>query len=638
MKPTEHRARLSSPIVLASLLCACGGAAGDGGATFVPRTTAQSVAPGTALAVSTRYLAFLADEATTAVGGTDFNADGDKLDSIAVAVDMGTNTQTVLNVSASEMAWIGAELYLVTDEADDNEDWNADTDMTDLVLLHWSAVAGAVQFVDELNPAGTTHLVARGNNLFYASASVPAGALASNLAVISSGSPMTHTPVVTTDATGPLSPRFFAQDEGLVFLALDETVEARDLNGDADATDTAVLALLDATSVAGVVANTGLALPAAGSPVRARSSGSHDWQVGFLVSEADQGNTNLNDPALFGASWQPTQCIGHADADTSDNVLHVLTFATWLATPLTHPPINTGLVGTRKIAVASNFVATISRESDEGTCDLNLDGDTADFVVRWTEIATPVLPLNQEANILALFDCPGGTHGLAELDSRFVIVVDEASENTDIDSGGLTHDLVAWLLPSNTSHAWDFTHGAGAGDFVGATWMAEQPDHTRLNVAFSEAVADLNINSHTPAVAGEDTDKLDSVPTFADFTGPNTLSFPGVAIACDSINSGITIGKSIGFYRVNEAQDSRDWNNDGDETDWILFRTSITQATSSAMAVLNNVSIGGQATPAVYFDTFGTPQGAAFIVDEALVGSDVNNDGTQHFVIEFFRF
>ena len=123
--------------------------------------------------------------------------------------------------------------------------------------------------------------------------------------------------VATTDAVGPLSPRILGKDEGLLCLGLDETVEGRDLNGDGDATDTNVLALMDGTVTTGHVHSTGLAMPA-GTPVfRARrtSTSSHDWQVGFLVSEAAQDATNLNNPALFSGTWKPSQCVGDEDAD-----------------------------------------------------------------------------------------------------------------------------------------------------------------------------------------------------------------------------------------------------------------------------------------------------------------------------------
>lgn len=619
----------------------CSGGGGSGSSSFSVRTTSQSVAANTHVAISGRHLAYLADEATTGATGTDFNTDGDKIDSIAVVVDMNSNQQTVLNVAADELVWIGDELYLVTSEAEDDFDWNGDTDMTDLVLLHWSALTATVQRVDDLASAGTVHVVARGTNLFYASATAPVGALSTNLEIVSAGAPLVHTALASTDAVGPLSPRFITIDEGLVFLALDETAEARDLNGDADATDTAVLALFDGTVTNPVVRSTRLALPNLTAPLRATSSASHDWRVGFLVSETAQGATNLNLPSLFSGSWQPPQCSGDDDADTLDNVLHTLSFAAWNSDPVAHAPVNTGLVGVRRICFANGFVATISLESDEGTCDLNGDGDTTDFVVRWTQVVdfgSPVLPVNAVADIHAVFDCPGGTRGLAELDDRFVIEVSETDDEFDVDGGGFNHNLLGWLLPTNTAHAWDFTHGSGNTTFVGATWMAEVAGRSRLGVAFPENIAGVNVNAHTPPVTGEDTDTNDSLPTFADFTATNTLSFPGVAVAVDLDNAGITIGKNIAFYRVSEVDDRRDWNNDGDETDIVLFRTSLTQATTNAMGVLNNVVLGGNPTPSVLIDTVGTPQGAAYLFDESIQGLDVNSDGTVHFVVQYFRF
>ncbi len=628
------RALSTLPIVL---FAACGGGGGSTSGSFTVRTTSVSWAQNTPIVLSGRWLAFLAAEDVTGAAGTDLNADGDVNDAIAVAVDTATNHETILHVAADELAWIGNELFLATQESEDDHDWNGDSDTTDVVLLHWNSTLATPEFVDELSG---TKLLARGNNLFYASATAPVGALATSLRAIASSAPTTPVAVASTDNTGALSPTLLAIDEGLIFATLDETVEGRDLNGDADATDTSVLALLNGLSIAGVVQNTHLAL-ATGSPLRAKANGSNDWQVGFLVSEAAQGNTNLNDPALFGASWPATQCSGHADSDTSDAVLHVVNFAAWSSNSVTSPIRDTGLVGSRRICIANGFVATLSLESDEGTCDLNADGDTSDRIVRWTQVPTgtaAIVPLNDAANLHAIADCPGGTRGLAELDSRFVALVSEADDDLDIDGGGTTHDLLGWLLPSNTSHAWDFTHGANNDTFVGATSMSEVPGRAQLGVALDESIEGVNINKHTPAVAGEDTDTNDGVPTFADFSNSTTMTFPGVAIATDKDNAGLVISKGIGFYRVSEAEDSRDWNSDGDELDEVLFRTSLSQGTSFATAVLNNITSGGNSTPAVYVDTVGTPQAAALVVDETIVGSDVSGDGSQHFVLEYFRF
>ncbi|MBI5363604.1 MAG: hypothetical protein HZA53_10535 [Planctomycetes bacterium] len=617
------------------LLAACGGG-GSSSESFVVRTTSVSWAQATPIALSGGNLAFLAAEDVTGATGTQLNGDADKNDSVAVVVDTAAHQETILAVQAQDLVWVGNELYLVTDELADDVDWNLDTVKDDVVLLHWSKAAATVVFVDTL---GDPALFARGTNLYYTSATAPVGALATSLAVIASSAPLTPVAVVSTDIVGPLSPTILGADEGLLFLELDEAVEARSLNGDADSTDK-VLALLDGTTVAGVVQSTGLAL-ATDSPLRAKSSGSHDWQVGFLVSETAQNAANLNLPALFGTSWKPTQCVGHEDSDTTDSVLHFLNFAAWSANAVTSPIRNTGLVGSRRICIANGFIATLSLESDEGTCDLNGDGDTDDRVVRWTQIVSgsaSILPLNAAADIHAVADCPGGTRGLAELDSRFVALVDESDDDLDIDGGGFTHELLGWLLPSNTAHAWDFTHTSSDAAFVGATFMAETPARDRLGVALPENIEGDNINRHVPAVAGEDLDTNDSVPTFADFSSSTTLSFPGVAIACDTDNAGIVIAKGVAFYRVPEAQDSRDWNGDSVENDVVLFRTSLTQGTSFTTAVLNDLTIGGNATPSVYVDTVGTPSAAAIVVDETIIGSDVNGDGTQHFVVEYFRF
>ncbi len=625
--------------VFLTLLCALLAACSSGSSSsdsFVIHDTTVAVAGTTRIAISAHNLAFLASEGTTGPTGTDFNGDGDFIDSIAVAVDMGAHTQTILNVAALDLAWIGNELYLAVDEGLDSHDWNNDLDQADIVLLHWSASANALVYVDDLKSSSLPQFVSIGTNLFYTAAATPAGPTLSNLRVISSNLPLVSNMVATQDLTAELTVEILAQDEGLLFLGLDEVQNGRDLNTDGDSLDTHVLALLDGTFATSVIRNTELALGSGSGPFRAKNSGSHDWDVGFLVSESEQGNTNRNGaPAVFDPAWQATQCVGFEDTDTSDQVLHFLEFSSWNANPVSSPPRNTGLAGRDKIAIANGFIACICAEADEGTCDLNQDGDTNDEVVRWTQIVSsplPILPLNSAANLHALFDCPGGTHGLAELDNHFVTQVSESADSLDIDVDGLkTKSLLGWLSPTNSAHAWDFTPNT-ALTFAGASWMREKHDHTRLNVAFQESVAGFNINVHVPPVAGEDLDTNDSVPTFADFTDSVTITYPGVAIAVSASNPGQVIGRDIAFYRVDEAADSRDWNGDLDETDMILFRTSLSQGTSSVMGVLNNLT-----RPAVDLDEIGNPTGAAFLVDENIAGFDFNGDGdTNDYVVRYF--
>ncbi len=643
LRPSFALGATSITALLFSLSACSSGS--DSDSSFVIRTANESVAASTQIAISGRNVAFLAAEATTGPGGTDFNTDGDKDDSIAVVLNVTSDSETVLNVATNRLAWIGSELYLVVDEATDEVDWSNDADPTDIVLLHWNATAPAViDFVDELSSTGL-QMVAIGANLFYTTGDpTPAGALQSNLNVISSAAPLVTTMIPTQDLADDLSPRIVFEDEGLIFLALDETVEGRDLNADTDPTDTAVLALLDGTGVLGVIRNVELALSSDQGPFRARVSGTLDWDVGFLVSEDAQGTTNFNDftkPAAgLSPSWQAPQCLTDEDGDTNDSILFFLEFAAWNTNPVTSPPRNTGLVGKDKIAIANGFIATISQESHEGTCDLNGDNDTNDDVVRWTQIVPgldPILPLNAVANIRALFDVPGGTHGLAELGTRFVIVVSEADELEDINgAGGQTLNLVAWLLPSTVANPWDFTH-SNTPTFVGTGWLNEQPDRSRLGVALEERVNGVNINSHIPAVPGEDVDTIDSVPTFPSFTSNTVLGFPGVAIASDSDNAGIVVAGGFGFYRVSEAEDARDWNSDGDENDFVLWRTSLSQSVSTYMGSHNSLS-----RLSIFVNPKENPAGGAYIAtenQEGVGGLDLNGDGDANdLVLRYFEF
>jgi hypothetical protein len=622
-----------------------------------------SVAPSTPIAISGEHLAFLADEATTGPGGTDMNGDGDVTDSIAVMVDMRTEVETRLDVAAVGVAWIGGELYMIVDEALDGRDWNQDGDTSDFVLLHVSAAAPTrpPDFVDTLSTAGSVRMVSVGTHLFYSSAQVPALPGESDLFELSTSAPLTPVAVPTEDPIGPLSPRILAKDEGLLFLALDETAEGRDLNGDGDATDTEVLALLDGTTGASAIRSVQLAMPA-GSPLRARKTSAHDWDVGFLVSERAQGATNLNDPALFTPEWQPPQCSGHGDTDATDSILHFLHFAAWDSDPAANPPVNTGLVGCRKIAIANGYVATVSPEKNavdpngaEGDCDLNGDGDELDYVVRWVQMSTPVLPLTAAAHIHALKDVPGGTHGLAELGSRFVIEVSESQDNRDINlDGAKTFDYIGRLLPSGAGSAstpWDFTHGANYTTYFGGTWMAEMPDRSRLGLAMQESSfgpagsPGQNLNAHDPPNPGEDTDTLDSVATFPLLTGnPAFLDFPaafdhGRDVAVQHDNAGIVVVGDLAFSRVSESEDSTDWNDDGPRTGFILFRTSFTLGISAPMGVSNSIPN----RPAIEVNPEeSNPVGAAYIADEhyqGYSGTDYNGDGdATDLVISYFLF
>ncbi len=632
-------------LIAAASLSGCGSSSGSSNSdAFHVHGTQWSVGGNTKVAIAGFNIAWLADEATTGAGGTDLNGDGDKIDASVVFVNATSKTQANVGVAATDLVWVGAELYMVVSEALDGRDWNADADMTDTVLVHWSFANQTPVFVDELSTASSPRFIASGTRLVYASAATVTGANVSSLRTIEAADPLTPVTVTTDDAVAALHPVILKADEGLVFLGLSEVTEARDLNGDGDSTDTLVLALLDLRTAAAPVRNVGLALPSASSPLRARSVGSADWQVGFLVHEADQGNTNLNDPTLFSPTWQATQCIGAGDVDTNDDIVFYLRFAAWVANPITDPPRNTGLVGVDRIAIANGFIATITPESSsngtlgEGTCDLNGDGDKTDRVVRWTQMVTgtaPILPPNAVANIHALDDLPGGTHGIAELQDRFVIVVDEAADNLDINGDSLkTFDLAGWILPATTPTAWTFLH---SGNYVGASWMTEMPNRANLGLALQESVGGMSLNPGSTGAPG-DSDLLDSIPTFPTFSSGSTLRFPGVLIAVDPAQPGIVVTSGFGYYRVAESADNRDWSGDGQLNDHICFRSSFSQGTTNTNGISSALN-----RPVIEVDPQSSAPGcAAMITDETnqgVGGFDINGDGDKtDLVLQYFVF
>ena len=604
------------------------------------QSTSQSAVVSGPVQILERYLAYLADEASTGVGGTDFNGDGDLIDAIAVVTDTVKRDQRVLNVAATGFQMVrtganGTHLFLTVDEALDGTDWDLDTVADDLVLLHTQLnTTSPLTYVATLED---DDLAAVGDRVYFAEDAGVLVAPDTSLMYVSTAAPTVPVRVLNADVTNTLQPELMTEDEGLLFLTLDETVEARDLNGDADATDTEVLALLDGTDVAGAVLEVGLALRDDSSPVRALDTGG-SWVVAFLVDETAQGATNLNDPTAFAPNWKPGQCIGDEDADALDEVLHFLDYLAFMNDPINDPPVNTGLVGSdRVLAVesgASVYVATVSNEADEGTCDLNGDADTGDDILRWTQATSPVLPFTSSMELLALeTSIAGGEDGVTELGGRFVAVISESDDGRDHDGfPGTDDDLVAWLDPSDAAAAfWEFDHsnpGVGAINAVGTSWMGAQEDaDTRVGIAFPEAFfGDIN----------GDGDTLDSAPTFARFNGAATeLDFPGPAVAIADNNAGVAIVGNLGFYRVDENADDRDWNGDGDRNDMVLFRTAVSTLQGSFFIGTLNANVA----PAVVVPDASAKQLAvAFLADEAMQAQDFNKDGdTADQVLRYLR-
>lgn len=628
-------------LILASLLLsltACGGSDGDSNTTptLTVNVAGYSVAAGVKTSFDIGWAAYLADEATSGVGGTDLNTNGNPIDSVIQVLNMSTGVQSNVGIAVRDFAWLGGILYLVVDEAQDGVDWDTDTMLDDRVLMSYDPVtSGPPTYLTGLLEDTGVDLIKTDEWLFISRADAAVMANTSTVWGIHESLPDTLHQVMTNDAVGGLTPILLGSDEDMVFLALNELTEGRDLNGDLDSLDTNVLALLDGRGmvVGGgyelPLRNTRRAMPATPTGRRALSIGAHDWQVGFVVGETEQGGVNLNNPssvpAMLPGSWTPTHCIGFEDSDNMDQVLTLVRFRQWDDDPIAAPPINTGLIATDRIVMQPGWVGVISDEAQQGTCDLNGDGDLIDDVFRWTAFSSPVVPPGTVANYYAIARLDGGLQGVGELGTTWVIAVDEAADRRDLNADTFEDlDVLLWLNPA-LGVTWTNNNGSSTPSYAAATWMGPSSDKTRLGVAYDELSNDVDLNN--------DSDKTDSMATFAQFAGsPVRLTFPGYAAAVQRTNAGITFQNGWAYFRVSEAADRRDWNSDGMENDFVLLRSRLSDGLSQYIYDLNSIP----GSPAVQPGLMSGASGGTFIVDESLAG-DVNADGRLSFALVYYR-
>ncbi len=628
------------------LAAGCSGSS-DGDKAFVVRTPEYASDADKTPEVDAGWIVFLADETTSGGPSTaspDLNADGDTGDDVAVAARLGSAATTPLR-AAREAAIVDGQIYLVVDEAEDGMNWDGDV-ADNLVLLHWSQAADVVTFVDGIDPAsipGRSLSVQEDRRVYYTSSTAPAGD-ATSLQYIDKADPTTPVAVQNQVGGGALAPVLLGDDQGLLFLRLDETTGpgvSPDYNQDGDSFDTTVLALLDGSDEDAQVLLAGLALADENAPFSALRNGFlSEWTFAVLVNELAQGGVNLNDPADFPNPLMPDSCAGTPDADTDDDVLF---YGRYEDLVLATPAVNTGLAGRDRALVVEDFVATLMDELDVG-CDMNEDGDTEDSIPRWVETVDPLLPPRDPSQLQAAFDVPGGSFGLVALGEEFVMVVDEAADSSDVNADGDELDTLVGILDPTDGFAvtWDFDHpdgnpgtGLPGENFVGASWMAESSQNGRLGLAFQESVPgqSLNIDLFCDLVT-KDADTTDVLPVWGDLEGgAPILDFDGQGYALLETDPGIVIAKGWVFYRVSESADNFDYNQDGDENDVILFRNPETTCSTTAMATAS--ALPGT-TPVVETDGF---TGCAFISSEFQAGVDLNGDGdTNDLVTRWFVF
>jgi len=625
--------RTPTALLLTLAAVSCSGSDDSGGTPTVQIwTTAWGADQSTSFAFEGDSFAYLASEQHS--NGFDSNGDGDQLDAFPVVVDASTGDEQQLGVAARGMVWVEEHLYLDVLELDGVDDWDGGG-LGQRVLLHWTAGMTDPEYVVTLDLSADLALVSTGE-LAVALTTTTTTITDTSLAVFDAANPTTPVYVPNHDIGPGTSMELLGEEDGLVFVGLDETSSGVDHNGDTDALDERVLALLDASHeiALGVYGDSlytvGLALPDGDTPLLAEVDGVHNWTVAFLVDEADQDNgttTSLNSIGQVGGSFSPCHPTD-IDADIDDEVLHFMNFLEVIFGGV--PVTNSGLVGGERILFADGYIGTVSSEGDEAGCDLNGDGDLNDRIFRWVLADRNNLTHETDDSRLHALGNIGGPAGeIAEMGDRFVIVVNEIADGRDHDGLGVEdRDLVAWLEPAAET-AWTFHHDSNP-DFgwVVATWLGELPGTARVGVGFSEQSND------TPFDLNGDGDLVDSVPTFAYYdSGTGFMEFPGFAVGGDPDEMGIMILGSWAYYRVSEAENGGDLNGNGSGSDYLLWASNLSTGQTVNVSFLNGLAMASVLSAP--FDA----SCAAFLVDEGGVVGDVNNDGdTSGFAVSYLRF
>jgi hypothetical protein len=663
-----------APLGLAAALLTGCSSSDDSNPPFSVRTAAYAAVADAPIAIEGRWAVYLASEATTGSTGTDLNGDEDTSDAVAVLVDVQAGRVANLGVAARNATVVGGRVYVAVREDEDGDtDWDQSGLATDLVLLSADAAEAivapggsegpspALVFVDTLRSGVTPEFVGAGGRLWYQAAD-PIEPGDTTLRYVEADEPLIPTAVLPADGETQIHVRPIRQEAGVLFTAIDETLDNIDHNGDGNTTSSVVLALVDATAEVPQVRNTGLALANAAAPMRARALSGGERLVAFLVSEAEQ-DESLNALAELPVGWLPSQCTPLAadDQDTDDDVLFWLLFSEWDAAPDLSPPVNTGIAGQQRIALVDEYVATLAAETAQGPggCDFNGSGAAEHVVLRFTRTLVGATPESSvRLNLAVANSTPGGANGLTELEGRFVAALDVTANDHDAALSSLAGPLagkrvLGWVRPGQST-AFTVNHldpglqtdpQTAQNPFVqvGVNTLAATDQGGRLAVGLDESVPlqqnalfqGKSLNAGCNGVP-KDQDTTDTIAAYVRFVG-STLRLFGRGFALEPGGPGHLSASGNLIMRVSEAADDVDYNNDGDKNDQILLRVPLNNCQPVAMSIHNGLI----QAPIVTDGTIG----ALFLAEEAQTigpgsnGEDLNGDGyIGGFALRYFRF
>lgn len=391
-------------------------------------------------------------------GMTDLNGDGDSGDGVLHLIDIPSGAVTNVGVDASARFVLdGNRAVFGTREASEgNADLNMDGDTSDTVLHAWdgSTVTNLMHSSDLFEFQLEGDIVAflvRESSEGNADLNGDSDALDKVLHVhdFTSGT-TTNLGVALQGGTD------FRLNGGLVAMAVSESFQATDLNGDLDAFDS-VLHLHDTSSSPASVTNLGYAI---------QGFQLNNGRLAFGVSESEHDATDLNgdgDAAdlvlhLYDVAGDTTQNLatdasfgfklddemllgfgsteasqggadGNGDGDAADFNLYVFDISTGVLRNLAVDPSG----GLQTFQVDGKFVSFGVNEFAQGSVDFNNDGDFGDVVLHFFD-ATSGVSTNLELDVSSGHQLQAGT---------IAFVVSENKQNAaDLNGDGDAGDLV----------------------------------------------------------------------------------------------------------------------------------------------------------------------------------------------------
>lgn len=466
-----------------------------------PGITGRTVSAGSFFFAEGDFAIFLTSEADQ--GNTDLNGDGDATDDVITILDLQTGTfQTVIHpwAGGALAAANGYLLYASPESAYGpmGTDWTGDGDTNDVAVflrrlsdgMTWTVPVPALAsstgvaglYGTEAQPV-VAYLIDEGAPAMAASLNSQFGDADTSDEILAVWDVFGGTVVLPLGGVDVDPDSLAASEDRLVFAVREsQNGPGIDLNSDGDTQDR-VLFWLDLFNPA-ISHGTGLAIA---TTARVPAPRVCDRLCIFLVSESDQGNTNLNP--------------GDGDADTSDNVAFAIVME-----GVNTQSFNTGLATDQiRCFPGESLFFLICFESDQGGVDLNNNGSTGDLVpIMFTQLPGGTFLRGAEGvNIdgpISFQVCPGYVRIWGN--AKETNIYGDINNDGDLDDYGIVVTRIS--RPEGKIVSFRPVH---ASDQDGTSPVIVIDDQTVL-FPFSEAVQGPGLNGNAPS---GDTDVADTI-------------------------------------------------------------------------------------------------------------------------------